>query len=326
MSEQYIPILIAAVATFGLVISIWLIILGSYYMRKANDAKRQNERLGLTDPSAENDRMLRLWHNGEQATTLVPQSRSRRSLKARMRDQYDAAGLSHVMNTLLLGVFGGAAALGLLVALITGSIIIAVCATIAVLMAFHMYIKKRSLSQLMLFDQQLIDALELAARSLRAGHPLSGAFHLIAEEIPQPVGGVFNEICQQEALGVGHEDAIRRVAETSHSDDMRLFGTSIAIQLRSGGNLADMMERLADVIRERMRLSRRVRVLTAQTQLSKNILLALPFFMFLALFVINPDYAQVLYATSTGHILMAAAGGGLILGAYVMNRMVQLKY
>src|SRR6185295_2341557 len=151
-----------------------------------------------------------------------------------------------------------------------------------------------------LFETQFVDALDIAARSLRAGHPLVGAFRLIAEEIAPPVGSLFAQICQAQELGLSIERAIHEVAKTFNNADVRIFGTSIAIQLRSGGNLADMMDRLAYVMRDRMRLNRRVRVLTAQTQFSKRILAALPIFIFVALNTLNPGYMQPLYTTEMG--------------------------
>jgi tight adherence protein B len=171
-----------------------------------------------------------------------------------------------------------------------------------------------------------VDALDLSARSLRVGHPLVAAFRLISEEIAPPVNTIFSEICQQQALGVSLEEALHNVAEESTSGDLKLFATSVIIQLRSGGNLAEMMERVAIVIRERMRLSRRVRVLTAQTQFSKRVLLALPFFIFLVLNVINPKYMAPLYSTPDGRILMSIGAAGLVMGAWIMNRMAVLRY
>ncbi len=120
--------------------------------------------------------------------------------------------------------------------------------------------------------------------------------------------------------------ALRSVAERNHSEDLNLFVTSVVIQLASGGNLADMMERLANVIRDRQRLNRRVSVLTAQTQFSKNVLLALPFLVFVALNVINPKYMAPLYTTSLGQMIMLVASIGLLLGWITMNWLSKLSY
>jgi tight adherence protein B len=177
-----------------------------------------------------------------------------------------------------------------------------------------------------MFEIQFVDALDLAARSLRAGHPLVGSFQLIAEEIAAPVSTVFAQICQQQALGSSIEEALTLISERSSSKDLQLFATSVIIQVRSGGNLADMMERLAAVIRERRRLSRRLRVLTAQTQFSKRALLALPFVIFLGLNLLDPTYMVPLYTTSAGQFLLLIGGTGLVLGGWMMNRIGVLRY
>ena len=163
-------------------------------------------------------------------------------------------------------------------------------------------------------------------RSLRVGHPLPGAVEMIAEELEPPVSTIFSEICQQQALGMTLEESLRKVAVNSTSSDMRLFATAVAIQLRTGGNLADMMERLATVMRQRMRLARRVRVLTMQTQFSKRILIALPIVMFGILSLTNPKYMSKLYATEYGQIALGLAAAMMLLGTWMMNRMATLEY
>jgi tight adherence protein B len=177
-----------------------------------------------------------------------------------------------------------------------------------------------------IFEKQLIDSLDLSARSLRAGHPLTGAFQLIADEVPAPVGEVFREVVDQESMGVGLPEALRRAAERSHSADMLIFAASVIIQIRSGGNLAEMMERVAQVVRERMRLSRRARVLTAEAQLSKWVLLALPIGLFAFLNVANSTYMQPFYTHAVGRFMLIGAGAGMMVGGWVMGRMAVLKY
>ncbi|HYN64752.1 MAG TPA: type II secretion system F family protein, partial [Candidatus Limnocylindrales bacterium] len=175
------------------------------------------------------------------------------------------------------------------------------------------------------FERQLVDGLELCARALKAGHPLLAAFQLIADEIPAPVGQIFAEICQQQALGVRMEDALRRSAMQTKNEDMQLFSAAMAIHLRSGGNLAEVMQGLAFVIRERLRLGRRFRTLIAQTQISKRILIAMPILMFFVLNVISPAYMQTMYQSGFGQILLAMAALGLLAGWFTMNKMANLK-
>jgi tight adherence protein B len=107
---------------------------------------------------------------------------------------------------------------------------------------------------------------------------------------------------------------------------MKLFAASTVIQLRSGGNLADMMDRLVAVIRDRMRLQRRVRVLTAQTQFSKRVLIAMPFVLIAILMMLKPDYLELMWTTQVGRYMLGAAGIFLIIGSWVMNKIATLKY
>ena len=122
------------------------------------------------------------------------------------------------------------------------------------------------------------------------------------------------------------EDALEQAAREHPSGDFRIFVASVIIHRRSGGNLADMMERIAAIIRDRMRIARRVRTLTAQTQLSKRILIALPFFMFVLLNVLNPKYMQAFYDTPEGQIMLAIAGAAMLIGVWIMNKIAILRY
>ena len=137
---------------------------------------------------------------------------------------------------------------------------------------------------------------------------------------------VFREICEQQDLGISLEEALRRAGEAYGSADMKLFSTTVIIQMRSGGNLADMMERVSSVIRDRMRLSRRIRTLTAQTQFSKWILVALPVVMFAVLNIISPKYMTRFYTTTDGQWMLATAASSVLLGTWAMNRLARLRY
>jgi tight adherence protein B len=195
-----------------------------------------------------------------------------------------------------------------------------------VVLGFWTYLNQRIAKRSALFERQFADSLELAARSLRVGHPLVGALLLISEEFDAPVGPLFGGICQQQALGRPLDEALRMAASQHSSDDLKLFTTAVIIQLRSGGSLADMMERLAAVIRERIRLSRRVRVLTAQTQFSKRILQGLPPFVFVLINYINPEYMRPLYQTDNGRKVLGVAIVCLLLGSWLMNRLSVIRY
>jgi tight adherence protein B len=319
--------LLMATAAFGLVLSVWLVGLLMWVVAKKRRSKAVEERLKLAQPHLADSgggRVLRLWHDGREATTVVPGLATRGGVSLWLKRLRSQTGWESPLSSALLGLSGAIGIAAAAAYLVTSSFMAALGAPVAVIVVFYILVTQRIAKRKNTFERQLIDALDLAARSLRVGHPLVGSFHMIAEEVPAPVGELFAEVCQQQQLGMSLDQALREVSQRNQSEDLKLFATSVVIQLSSGGNLADMMERLANVIRERNRLARRVRVLTAQTQFSKRILLALPLFIFVLLNMVNPQYMHPLYTTFTGQCLMAASAISLLLGWLMMNWLSKL--
>jgi tight adherence protein B len=319
----------AAIAAFGLVLSLWLIGVVLWTSRRKRRAAQFQQRLDYASAAAPRGggagRVLRLWHDGQEAVTWVP-GVTPDGILVRLERIRIAAGVEAPLVTALPMLAGTLVLIIGASYLVTSNLGIAVLCAVAAVVVLWIYLSRKIAKRHSTFERQLIDALELASRSLRAGHPLIGSFRLIAEEIAAPMGNLFGEVCQQQAMGVPMEQALRGVADENASEDLKLFVTSVVIQLASGGNLADMMERLANVIRDRQRLNRRVRVLTAQTQFSKRVLLALPFLVFVALNLINPQYMRPLYTTTLGQLIMVVAGTGLVLGWITMNWLSKLSY
>lgn len=310
---------------FILVMALWMggVLIWAY--RKNAQQAMLLRRLGVLAEQGGQAKLLRLWHEGKEVATLVPAGQ-RQGLWSGVEQVYKKSGWKMPLVSLILAVAGVDIALFLAGWIISSNPVLGFALPAAADVIVWVLVKQAAGRRDALFEQQLVDALDLACRSLRAGHPLVGAFRLVGEEVAEPVGTVFNEICQQQALGRGLDEAISMAGDSSGNNDMRIFSTSVAIQIRSGGNLADMMERLAAVIRDRMRLSRRVRVLTAQTQLSKKILLALPVVLFVGLNIINRGYMAPLYATTPGRLMLLGAILGMLLGAWMMNRLAVLRY
>jgi tight adherence protein B len=125
---------------------------------------------------------------------------------------------------------------------------------------------------------------------------------------------------------MGLQQALVRTATESSNSDLRLFAAAVAIQLRSGGNLADMMQQLAMVISDRIRLARRMKTLMAQTQFSKRILIAMPLFMFVLLSAIRPDYMRPLYESTSGQAILGGAILSMAFGAWIMNLIARVRY
>jgi tight adherence protein B len=313
-------------SAFLFVLSLWAVGVWLWSLRRSSRTQQVERRLGALADENASARELRLWHDGREVTTSVSGDARRASFQARLQQLREDAGWRMPLLSMALGVAGLTTLLSLATFVLTGRLLAGVGVGAVVLIVFWIYAKHRVVARAAVFERQFVDALELAARSLRAGHPLVGGFILASEEIPAPVGRVFAEICQQQDLGVSLEDALRGAANASANADMKLFATSVIIQLESGGNLADMMEQLAVVIRDRIKLNRLVRVLTSQTQLSKRILVALPFILFLLLNALNPAYMEPLYTTSAGKYMLIGGAVSLLLGVWAMGRLVILRY
>jgi tight adherence protein B len=318
--------IVAKVSSFLFVFLLWCAAIWIWWLRRAARARRVTTRLGLPDANAGAARELRLWSQGEEFTTVVPNETGKVALQKRLEVWRSQARFEAPLSSLILAAVAIVIGAFLITYVLTGNLLGGAGAAVLFAMIVWAYASQKAQKGITLFETQFVDALNLASRSLRAGHPLTGAFQLASEEIAEPVGTIFREVCQQQELGLSIEDSLRRAAQLRASADLKLFSTSVIIQLESGGNLADMMDRLTTVIRDRLRLNRHARVLTAQTQLSKRILVALPFFLFMVLNLLNPGYMEPLYATTEGSYLIGFGAVSLVLGMWVMNRMVILKY
>ena len=318
---------VAAGSAFVLVASIWFAILLLARLRKQRATEKIEARLQV-DARGRPDvpLTLELWRDGQMVPAISPGQPLRERLEARFEILRNAMGW-HMSTTVIVLLYMAIILLALVVALVlTGNMVFALMAAGAAVVGPYVYVQRQIDRQNALFESQFSEALGLATRSLRAGQPLMGAFHLIVEEMDPPVSRVFEEICQQQALGMSLDTAVHRAAQKTMSPDMKLFAASMGIQLRSGGNISEMMERLADVIRDRIRLHRRVRVLTAQTQLSKRVLIGIPFVIFIALYLINRNYLAPLYETVAGRAMLLTACILLVAGTWVMNRIAVLHY
>jgi tight adherence protein B len=175
------------------------------------------------------------------------------------------------------------------------------------------------------FAAQLSDALELVARALRAGHSLAAGMHVVAEEMPAPIAEEFGRVFDEQNLGIAMEDSLKSLADRVPNFDLRFFVTSVAIQRQTGGDLAEILDKIGYVIRERFRILGQVKALTAEGRLSGVILIALPFALFAFMLNVKPDYVEPLWTTDLGKKMSAFAIVAQILGALVIRKIVNIK-
>jgi tight adherence protein B len=182
--------------------------------------------------------------------------------------------------------------------------------------------RKRRMRQ---FEERFPDALDLLGRAVRAGHAFTTGLEIVYKESPEPVAGEFRACFEEQNYGLPMRDALINMTERVPIVDVRFFVTALLVQKETGGNLAEILDELARVIRDRFRIYREVNVKTAQGRLTAMILIALPIFMLVALETVNPAYVQVLFKDPLGPPILAGAAILQIIGAIFIWRIVHIE-
>jgi tight adherence protein B len=175
------------------------------------------------------------------------------------------------------------------------------------------------------FQEHLPDALDLIARALKAGHAFQGGLKMVAEEFGDPVGTEFSKTLDEINYGVGVDQAMKNLTRRVDCPDLQFFVVSVIIQRETGGNLAEILEKIAFLIRERFKLYGKVRSLAAEGKLSMIILLALPPVISFYFFIVQPKYIGLLFRDPIGVVMFLMAVSMMIAGTVVMKRMVNIR-
>jgi len=175
------------------------------------------------------------------------------------------------------------------------------------------------------FAKQLPDALELIARALRAGHSLAAGFNLVADEMSAPIGVEFQRCYEEQNLGIPLDDALRSLTDRVPNLDLKFFATAVILQRQTGGDLAEILDKIGELVRERFRIWGQVQALTGEGRLSGIVLLALPPVLFATVWYLNPEYVMVLFTDPMGKKMLAGGVVMQILGALVIRKIVNIK-
>lgn len=173
--------------------------------------------------------------------------------------------------------------------------------------------------------EQLPDVFELMSQALRAGHSLPGAIQMITEQMPDPIAGEFARVFHEQNLGIKVEEALLNMANRTDQMDVRFFVTAVLIQRQTGGDLAEVLDKIGKVIRDRIHLFGTVQALTAEGRLSGWVLLLLPVVVFFVCMIMNPEYASVLIDTDPGRMMLGAAIAMDLMGLAMIKKIVNIK-
>jgi tight adherence protein B len=175
------------------------------------------------------------------------------------------------------------------------------------------------------FGAQLPEAMELVARALRAGHSLAAGLHVVADEMPDPIAKEFGRVYEEQNLGVSLEEALAHLCDRIPNLDLRFFVTSVNIQRQTGGDLAEILDRIGHVIRERFKILGQVKALTAEGRLSGVVLIAMPIGLFLMMLHMKPDYIELLWKDPMGIQMSIGAIILMLIGSYAIKKIVDIK-
>lgn len=175
------------------------------------------------------------------------------------------------------------------------------------------------------FAQQLPDALELVARALRSGHSLASGLHVVVDEMPAPIADEFSIAYEEQNLGIPIENALKGMVTRMPNMDLKLFVTAVAIQRQAGGDMAEILDKISYIIRERFKIMGQVQALTGEGRISGIVLMALPIALFFAVYHLNPEYVMLLFTDELGRKMIAVAAVLQVLGAIAIKKIVNIK-
>lgn len=175
------------------------------------------------------------------------------------------------------------------------------------------------------FEDQFPEALDFISRSLRAGHGLAASLGMAGDELPDPVGTELRMTFDEINFGIPFQEAMANLMARINSPDLTFFTVAVVIQRETGGNLTELLANLAKLIRDRVKLKGKVRVLASEGRFSGVLLGALPFVLSILLTSVNPEYMGMLWKTPEGHNLIVTGLFMMIVGAFFMHRIVQIK-
>jgi tight adherence protein B len=235
------------------------------------------------------------------------------------------AGLTWTVDSLLILCLGLGLAFGVAVLILTRYM--ALAALGAALGAYLpiWYLRRRRRKRAAAFEAGLPEAIDLLGRAIRAGHPLSAGLKMVADETREPIAGEFERTFEEQRFGLPFDDAIIAMADRVNLVDLRILVTAILIQREVGGNLAEVLDNLATVIRARFTIRRQLRVYTAQGRFTGYTLAVLPIIVGFCIYLLNPSYMKLLFTHPMGKLMVAIAAVMQVIGYIWIRRIVDIE-
>jgi tight adherence protein B len=249
-----------------------------------------------------------------------------RSYTASLQLLLEQAGVKTTVGQLVLGCAVLAVVAAFVTYRITGLVLLALpVAGLAAWVPIAVVRYKRTV-RMRKFEEQFPEALDLLGRAMRAGHAFTTGIEMVATEMPAPLGPEFRILYDQQNYGMPLPDALRLFAERISVLDARFFVTAVLIQRESGGNLSEILDNLAGVMRERFRVKRQIRVLSAHGRISGWVLVCMPPALALVLFTINQEHRDLMFHDPLGQKMVITAATLQVVGTLIMRKIINIQY
>jgi tight adherence protein B len=309
-------------------LGVTLIVLGLALLMRNKPLNRMEDRLGLLtgkiNPAAKEISLKEsvLAHPLDDSPGIFERFIQRFGDLNKIFEQADTSltAIKLLLISIGMAVVGGVLALAIRIVPLLIPLVIAIMGFLPLI-----WLLMRRKKRLKKFASQLPEAMEMIARSLRSGQSLGFGVSQVASEMPQPISGEFNRVFEEQNLGLPMEQSLKELAERIPNLDLKFFVTAVILQRQTGGDLAEILDKIGDLIRDRFRIWGQVQALTGEGRLSGVVLLVLPLVLFIAVYQLNPTYIAVLFTDPMGTKMLAAAVIMQIIGALVIRKIVNIR-
>jgi tight adherence protein B len=318
-----------AVAVFAAVFAIVLLLSMSFDSSGVQKRKQTQERLESISMAAqrtpEDEGVVLLREELLSAIPWIDQLLRRLDLFDGLRTLLSQAELSWNVMQVLVGSLATALVVGVAVFLRTNTTVVSVALGAAAGTGPVFFIFFKRSQRFDKFEQGLPQALDLMVSSLRAGHSFISALGSVSREMPSPVGPEFRKCFDEQNFGLEMRSSMLNLGARVPIHDVHIIITAVLIQKESGGNLAEILEKVAYIIRERFRLKRQVKVYTAQGRMTGVILTLLPLLLGMGMYLVNPEHMSILWNDKTGVKLIYTAGVMTVIGGLIIRKIVNIR-
>jgi tight adherence protein B len=317
-----------------LIVILWAVVLGAYFafsrwFRSADVDKVKNRLMGTQrkESKAANSKVALFDTEEQPKGQIIPKLMKDFNLTGRIQQLLEQAGLKwNPVKLVHLCLVGFLAGYGVGYLFLPGSIrgwALAVAAAFGAVPL--LYVLRLRSGRLKSFEEVFPDTLEFISRSMRAGHAFSVSLEMIHREFPDPLSSEFRRTFEEHNLGLPLEVALQSLAKRIPLLDVHFFVSAVLLQKRTGGNLAEILDKLAYVIRERFKLRGRIRAISAHGKMTGLALTCIPIGVGITMFFVNPDYVKFFFDDDLGNMMMGAAVGFQLLGYLIIRKIVTIE-